>query len=139
MANGEVEKIAIDRDAVANRTPFSLGHCFQDFRPSGVIFHGLRIGLRIGKHAAVGGDDSDASAACAQLRNLIAQRRKLFRVFRRSGCPLGEAGLGDPGNRSELFETRALIVTTERSFRKEVHGEQDAHQQREKHEREFPE
>jgi hypothetical protein len=47
--------------------------------------------------------------------------------------------LGDAGDGGELFETYALVVGAEGPFRKKTHGEQDAHQQREKSEREFPE
>ena len=90
--------------------PVSPGEGFQDFRASGVILHGLRVGLRIGKHSAVGRDYGDACAASAQLRDPIAQRRKIFCVSRRSRCPLRKPSLTDPCDRSELFETYAFVV-----------------------------
>jgi hypothetical protein len=43
------------------------------------------------------------------------------------------------GNRGELFETSALVIVTKRSFGKKIHGEQDAHQEHKKSQREFPE
>ena len=46
--------------------------------------------------------------------------------------------LRDASDGGELFETYALVVGAERSFRKKIHGEQNAHQEREKREREFP-
>jgi hypothetical protein len=44
----------------------------------------------------------------------------------------------DAGDRGELFEPRAFVVAAQCSFGKEVHGEQDAHQECKKREREFP-
>jgi hypothetical protein len=46
--------------------------------------------------------------------------------------------LRDAGNSAELFETCAFVVVAESSLRKKTHGEQDASQQREEREREFP-
>jgi len=60
-------------------------------------------------------------------------------LSRESRRPLRKTRLRDTCNSGELFETCAFVVVAESSLRKKSHGEQDASQQREKREREFPE
>jgi len=99
----------------------------------------LRVGLGIRQHAAIGGDNRDSRTAGGYLPNPFAQGCNVLRLSRESWRPLGRTRLRDAGNSGELFETCALVIIAESPLRKKSHGEQDASQQREEREREFPE
>jgi hypothetical protein len=60
---GVVEELLLYGDAGADGTAFALLQGCLHFGPSGVVFHGVRYGLGIGKHLAIGGDEGNAGAA----------------------------------------------------------------------------
>jgi len=95
--------------------------------------------LGITKHTAIGSDHRDTDATGGHLRHPIAQGRKVFRLSGGSGCPLGRARFGDARDGGEFLEAHAFILAAKSALGKKVHGEQNAHQQSEKREREFPE
>ena len=68
-----VQEVTIDGDTVANGLAVAACKGGPDFRASGVIFHGLRIGLRIRQHLATLRDHGHARAARGHLRNPAAK------------------------------------------------------------------
>src|SRR6476646_4255414 len=58
--NGQVKEFNANSVAYARGTAGFPRQRRHDFRPAGMVFHGLGISFRIGKHHAVTGNDGDA-------------------------------------------------------------------------------
>ena len=109
----------------------------HNFRARGMVFHGLRIGLRIRKHQPVRGSHGDTRAACGNVARPSFYRDNFFRFFGRDRTQLRGICLRDARYGDELFKSRTDVVALQSTVREEIHGEQHAQQQHEKSQREF--
>ena len=115
----------------------ALRQRFDNFRALRVIFHGVRIGLRVGKNQAIFCDHGNACAARSDTLGPALQRGYFFGLFRRQRSKFGRICLCNAGDGRELFKTGALIIALQRAIRKKIHCQQYAEQQDKKSQREF--
>src|SRR4029077_11953494 len=102
------------------------------------VFHRLRIGLRIGKHAPFGSDYRDADAAGSHLRNPSAKACGIFGMIWSQRRQLRRISYRDVGDGSELFETGAFIIAPQSALGVEIDWKKDCNEQREKSKAELP-
>src|SRR5260370_33912772 len=134
-------KVPNDGTVGANGLAVAFSKSIENLWAAAVVFHGLRIGLRVRQHLAIGGEESNTNVARRHFRDPVMQ----------SGAILGSGRTGvergrlrwsrqrDACNGGELFESGALVVAPQSPLGIEIDGEQNRDAQGGKSKTEFPE
>src|SRR5579864_546526 len=87
--DGQIKEFNANGVAYARRTSCFSGERGHYFRPAGMVFHGFRIGFRVGKHHAIAGDDGDARLRDARFFIGHLLQRMLVVIFNTQRKALG--------------------------------------------------
>ena len=130
-SRGAINKIAAQRCAVAHRTSFARGECLLDLRPAQKILGGLPIALGIRQDVAGVVNQGDSRAAAS---DPFGPRAKLGGILHAR-----RTRLRDIQERGKLIVGRANGIAPKNAGGVEINGKQDAQQQGEIRQPQFPE